>query len=702
MHFNKRKNGAFWLSAMATLVLAQNPIVYPSAGKENVSDMYFNVKVDDPYRWMENGESERTRQWISEENKVTQNYFKELSQTGKIKNRLTQLWNYNKMSAPFKKGNLFFSFKNDGLQNQWVMYVHEDIKKEGKVLLDPNTFSKDGTVSLSGTSISKDGKTLAYGLSKAGSDWVEIHFRDIATGKDLPDVIKWVKFSGMAWKNNGIYYSRYDEPKNGTYTSKNEFHKVFYHQIGTTQDKDILIYEDKKHPEYNFGVSTTQDENYLILSTSISTSGNSLQIKDLKASKATFTVIESSFNAEVDVVENSGNEFYILTNKEAPMYKLVKLSLAEPAYENWKPVIPESKFLLQGVSFCNNKIVVHHLVNAVSQLHLHDMNGAYLKELKLPAFCKLTAFNSDKAYNFATFSTVQYTSPEQVFYYDAQKDESSLIFKPKSDFESDNYITTQEFYESKDGTRIPMFITRKKDLIPNANTPCFVYGYGGFNISLGPEFRIDRTLFLEAGGIYCVPNLRGGGEFGEDWHKAGTKCSKQNVFDDFIAACEYLVKKGMTSYSKIAIHGRSNGGLLIGAVMTQRPDICKVALPTVGVLDMLRFHLFTIGRAWTVDYGCSDNPQEFNCLFKYSPLHNVKEREYPATLILTGDHDDRVVPAHSFKFAATLQEKQKGKEPVLIRIDVNAGHGSGKPTTKQIDEFADMWSYVFHHLGMHI
>lgn len=702
MRFNKGKKVAIWIGTMTTLANAQSPIVYPSAGKENVSEMYFNVRVDDPYRWMENGESDRTRQWITEENKVTQSYFKELSQTGKIKNRLTQLWNYNKMSAPFKKGNLFFSFKNDGLQNQSVLYVQEDLKKDGKVLLDPNAFSTDGTVSLSGTSVSKDGKTLAYGLSKAGSDWVEIHFRDIATKKDLPDVIKWVKFSGMAWKNNGIYYSRYNEPQNGTYTSKNEFHKVYYHQLGTAQDKDVLVYEDKKNPDYNFGAATTQDENYLILTTSKSTSGNSLQIKDLKTPKSTFTVLESSFNYEMDVVENVGNEFYILTNKEAPMYKLVKVAIAEPAYENWKPVIPESKYLLQGISFCDNKIVVHHLVNAVSQLHLHDLNGAYLKELKLPAFCKLTAFNSDRTYNFATYSTVQYTSPEQVFHYDAVKGESSLIFKPKSDFESDNYVTTQEFYQSKDGTRIPMFITRKKDLIPNPNTPCFVYGYGGFNISLGPEFRIDRTLFLEAGGIYCVPNLRGGGEFGEDWHKAGTKCSKQNVFDDFIAACEYLVQKGMTSYSKIAIHGRSNGGLLVGAVITQRPDICKVALPTVGVLDMLRFHLFTIGRAWTVDYGCSDNPQEFNCLYKYSPLHNVKERAYPATLILTGDHDDRVVPAHSFKFAATLQEKQKGKEPILIRIDVNAGHGAGKPTTKQIDEFADMWSYVFHHLDMHL
>ncbi len=698
----KKTIGIASLVLANVLIWAQNPISYPMAAKEEVNDKYFHVSVADPYRWMEQTESNRTKEWITSENMLTQSYFKNIRQTEKLKGRLTQLWNFNKMSAPYKKGNAFFSFKNNGLQNQSVMYIHTSLKDEGKILLDPNTLSTDGTVSLSGTSISKDGKTLAYGISKAGSDWVEIHFKDITTKKDLPDVIKWVKFSGMAWKKNGIYYSRYDAPKDGTYTGKNEFHKVYYHQIGTTQDKDVLVYEDKKNPNYNFGASVTDDENFLILTTSQSTSGNQLQIKDLTNPKATFVVLESSFDYEMDVVENIGNEFYILTNKNAPRYKLMKVSTLEPALENWKTIIPEDKFLLQGVYFCNKKIVAHHLVNAVSALHVHDMNGNYLKDIALPNLCKLTSFNTDKNYDFATYSTVQYTSPEQVFYYDALKDESSSVFKPQLDFNSENYITKQVFYPSKDGTKISMFITHKKDLVISENTPAFVYGYGGFNISLGPEFRIDRALFLEAGGIYCVPNLRGGGEYGEEWHKAGTKCLKQNVFDDFIAACEYLVNQKMTSFSKIAIHGRSNGGLLIGAVMTQRPDICKVAIPTVGVLDMLRFHLFTIGRAWTVDYGCSEDAQEFNCLYKYSPLHNVKEREYPATLILTGDHDDRVVPAHSFKFAATLQEKNKGKEPILIRIDVNAGHGSGKPTSKQIDEFADMWSYVFHHLKMEI
>jgi prolyl oligopeptidase len=681
---------------------AQSPVVYPSAAKENVSDTYFNVKVEDPYRWLENTESPRTQEWVKDENTLTQNYFKNIRQTEKLKQRLTQLWNFNKMSAPFKKGNAFFSFKNNGLQNQSVMYIHKSVKDEGSVLLDPNTLSIDGTVSLSGTSVSRDGKILAYGISKAGSDWVEIHFRDIATKKDLPDVINWVKFSSMSWKGNGIYYSRYDEPKGGTYTGKNEFHKVYYHVVGTKQEKDMLVHEDKAHPDYNFGASVTDDGNYLVLTTTKSTSGNSLQIKDLTNPKASFVTLESSFDYEMDVVENVGNVFYVLTTKEAPMYQLKKLSLAEPEYKNWKTVIPEDKFLLQGVTFCNNEIIVHHLVRAVSQLHVHDLDGKYLHAIELPNLCKVSSINSDIKDNFATYSTVQYTAPEKVFYYDAKTKESSLLFKPNSGFSSENFITEQVSYPSKDGTPISMFITHRKDLAINENTPCFVFGYGGFNISLGPEFRIDRALFLEAGGIYCVPNLRGGGEYGEDWHKQGTKCLKQNVFDDFIAACDYLVSKKMTSYSKIAIHGRSNGGLLIGAVMTQRPDICKVAIPTVGVLDMLRFHLFTIGRAWTVDYGCSENAQDFYCLHKYSPLHNVREKEYPATLVLTGDHDDRVVPAHSYKFTATLQEKQKGKEPILIRIDSNAGHGSGKPTAKQIEEFADMWSYVFYHLKMEI
>ncbi|MCC6369682.1 MAG: S9 family peptidase, partial [Bacteroidia bacterium] len=567
----------------------------------------------------------------------------------------------------------------------------------------PNTLSKDGTISLSGTSFSKDGKTLAYGISKAGSDWTEIHFMDLETKTMLPDELKWVKFSGMSWKGNGIYYSRYDEPTGSSLSQKNEFHKVYFHKLGTNQSEDMLVYEDKKHGDYNFNAFLTEDERYLFISTSQSTSGEKLMVKDLENKDAAFVTIVDNFDNDYSLVDNINNTFYVLTNKNAPNYKLISFTYEAPAEKNWKTVIPQGKHLMESVNFCNNKILVNYLQNVSSHLYCYSLSGAKEKEIALPGICRINSVNTDKNYYFATYSISRFTSPEQTYYLDATTWESKLYFNPDCKFKSDEYVTEQVFFKSKkDGVQVPMFITHKKGLIMNENTPCFVYGYGGFNISIAPEFRVDRAVFLENGGIYCVPNIRGGGEYGEDWHKAGTKCKKQNVFDDFISACEYLVEKKYTSYKKIAIHGRSNGGLLIGAVMTQRPDICKVAIPTVGVLDMLRFHQFTIGRAWTVDYGCSENKPEFDCLIKYSPLHNVKETNYPATLVLTGDHDDRVVPAHSFKFAATLQEKNKSKEPMLIRIDVNAGHGAGKPTIKQIEEAADLWGFVFHNLGMEI
>lgn len=423
-------------------------------------------------------------------------------------------------------------------------------------------------------------------------------------------------------------------------------------------------------------------------------------IKDLKEKSSKFILLAENFNFDFSVIDNVDSTFYLLTNKEAAKYKLVSFTFSNFKIQNEKIILPESTELLEGVRLCNNKIIADYLYHAASKMFAYDLNGKLIQEIKLPGICKVRGVNTNKDYNFATYSISQFIAPDQVYCLDAETFESRLIFKPECSFESDNYITEQVFYRSKDGTKIPMFMTYKKGLQFNGETPCFVYGYGGFNISLGPEFRIDRALFLEAGGVYCVPNLRGGGEYGKDWHKSGIKCRKQNVFDDFISACEYLVAKKITNYNKIAIHGRSNGGLLIGAVMTQRPDICKVALPTVAVLDMLRFHIFTIGRAWTVDYGCSEVEEEFKCLYKYSPLHNIKEANYPATMVLTGDHDDRVVPAHSFKFAATLQKMNKSKEPMLIRIDVNAGHGAGKPTTKQIDEFADMWAFTMHHLEM--
>ncbi len=692
---------ASFLGSLVMSSNAQNKYSYPVTEKVAQFDDYFGTKVPDPFRWLEDDKSPKTEQWVKEENAVTEEYLKKIYFREKIKNRLTNLWNFNKQSAPFKKGKSFFCYKNNGLQNQAVLYIQKSLEDKGEILLDPNTLSTDGTVSLSGIAISKNGKTLAYGISKAGSDWVEIHFKDITTKKDLPDVIKWVKFSRMSWKGNGLYYSRYDEPTGSALSQKNQFHKVYLHQLGTKQSQDILIFEDKAKPDYNFTAEVSDDENYLSLSISQSTSGNKLLIKDLANPKAKFVTVVDNFDSETDIIDNIGKTFYVRTNARAPKYRIISFDITSPLPEKWKTLVPESINLLESAYLCNNKILTAHLQSACSKLSSYSLAGNLDKEIELPGICKLSAFNSDKTYNFATYSIAQFTGPEQSYYLDAETWQSKLIFKPECKFESDKYITEQVFFPAKDGSKISMFITHRRDIDKNEKTPCFVYGYGGFNISLSPEFRIDRAVFLEAGGIYCVPNLRGGGEYGEDWHKAGTKCRKQNVFDDFIGACDFLVKNKYTSYDKIAIHGRSNGGLLIGAVMTQRPDICKVALPTVGVLDMLRFHLFTIGRAWTVDYGCSENQEEFKCLYKYSPLHNVKPVSYPATMVLTGDHDDRVVPAHSFKFAATLQKNNTGDNPMLIRIDVNAGHGAGKPTAKQIDEFGDMWSFVFYNLDMY-
>ena len=679
---------------------SQNKFNYPVADKQTVEDDYFGKKVKDPYRWLEDDRSAKTEAWVKQENQVTEKYLSTIGVRDSIRKRLTDLWNYNKQYAPFKKGPFYFCFKNNGLQNQNVLYIKKTIKDAGEVLLDPNQLSKEGTVSLSSVSVSNNGKTLAYGISKAGSDWVEIHFKDIATKKDLPDIVNWVKFSDLSWRGNGIYYSRYDAPTESALSQSNQFHKVYYHRLNTTQQQDVLAFDDKNNADYNFGASVTDDENYLIVTVSKSTSGNKLLIKDLIDPNSKFVTVCDHFDFENQVIDNIGNTFYMLTNNKAPKYKLVSFTLNTPEESNHKTVLPQSDDLMEGVRFCNNKIVVNYLHDVSSKLLCYQLDGRFDKEIRLPGLCRLTAFNSDKKFDFAFYSLVQFTAPEQTFYLEAKTWESTLYFKPDCKFDSEKYITEQIFFQSFDGTKVPMFITHKKDLVLNKETPCFVYGYGGFNISLAPEFKIDRAVFLEAGGIYCVPSIRGGGEYGEDWHQAGIKCNKQTVFNDFISACDYLVAKKMTSYKKIAIHGRSNGGLLIGAVMTQRPDICRVALPTVGVLDMLRFHMFTIGRAWTFDYGSSEQENEFLCLYKYSPLHNVKSTKYPATMILTGDHDDRVVPAHSFKFAATLQDKNKGDNPVLIRIDVNAGHGAGKPTSKQIEEFTDMWAFTFYNLEM--
>lgn len=677
-------------------------IQYPTTRKTDSVDSYFGSKIADPYRWLEDDRSAETGEWVKTQNKVTFDYLATIPFRGKVKNRLTQIWNFEKRTAPFKKGKKYFFYKNDGIQNQSVLYVQEGLDGTPKILLDPNTLATDGTISLGGLSISKDGKYLGYSINRAGSDWSEIYVMEIESGKKLSDEIKWVKFSDIAWKNDGFYYSAYDAPKTGSELSnKNEYHKVFFHKLGDPQSKDALIYEDKEHPLRNFSASITDDQNLLLLYGSESTSGTSLAVKDLRKPNAPFTWLVNNFDNNYGVVHNNGNKLYVITDKGAPKYQLLEIDITgKPDYENWKKIIPESNDLLESVSLCNGKLIAKYLKDVTTRLYIFSMDGKKESEIQLPGICKVDALDSDKDDSLAFFSYNTFTAPASIYKYNIVTNKMDVWFKPTIDFKSDDFETKQVFYTSKDGTKIPMFITHKKGIKLDGTNPCFLFGYGGFNSYYSPEFRIDRAVFLENGGIYAIPGLRGGGDYGEEWHKAGTKCQKQNVFDDFIAAAEYLVKEKYTSHNKLAIHGRSNGGLLIGAVMTQRPDIAKVAIPTVGVLDMLRYHKFTIGWAWATDYGTSENKEEFDCLIKYSPLHNVKEQEYPATLVTTGDHDDRVVPAHSFKFIATLQEKQKGSNPVLIRIDTNAGHGAGKPTTKQIEEYSDIWSFVFYNLGM--
>jgi prolyl oligopeptidase len=681
----------------------QAKLQYPVTRKVDTVDTYFGTKVADPYRWLEDDKSAETAEWVKAQNSVTFDYLSKIPFRQKIKDRLTKIWNYEKRSTPFKKKGYYFFYKNDGIQNQSVLYIQKGQGGTPRVLLDPNALAADGTVSLGELAISKDARYLAYSINRAGSDWSEIYVLETESGKQLSDEIKWVKFSGIAWKGDGFYYSAYEAPKEGgsELSNKNEFHKIFYHKIGEAQTKDVLEFEDKKHPLRNFSAQTTQDQQLLLIYGSESTSGTSLAVKELEKPNSNFITLVDNFENNYTVIHNEGTQLFVVTDKGAPKYQLLGMDIhGKPDYESWKKIIPESDDLLEGVSLCNGKLVAKYLKDVTTRMYVFDLDGKKEREILLPGICKVDAFDSDKDDSLAFFSYNTFTAPPIIFKYNIVTDKLETWFKPQIDFKSEEYETKQVFYESKDGAKVPMFITCKKGIVLDGNNPCFLFGYGGFNSYYSPEFRIDRAVFLENGGIYAVPGLRGGGDYGEEWHKAGTKCKKQNVFDDFIAAAEYLIKEKYTSSSKLAIHGRSNGGLLIGAVMTQRPDLAKVAIPTVGVLDMLRYHKFTIGWAWASDYGLSDNKEEFECLIKYSPLHNVKETEYPATLVTTGDHDDRVVPAHSFKFIATLQEKQKGDNPVLVRIDTNAGHGAGKPTSKQIDEYGDIWSFVFYNLGM--
>lgn len=691
------------LAIMTGSAQSANKIKYPPTQKGTVVEHYFGTAVPEPYRWLENDTSKVTEAWVTEQNKVTYNYLGKIPFRQALKSHLTDLVNYPKYGSPFKKNGKYYFFKNDGLQNQSVLYQQSSLTAEPQVLLDPNKLSTDGTVALSDVSFSNNGKYMAYSIARSGSDWNEIYVIDLATGKTLGDMVKWVKFSGIAWQGNGFYYSAYDAPQPGMELSnKNEYQKIYFHEVGTQQQADKLIFENREHPLRNCGASVSEDERYLFISENESTSGNSLYVKDLTQPNADMVILEAGFDNDYVVVESINGLVYILTNWKASNQQLLVVNPAQPQRENWKTLIPESKNVLESVSVLGGKIVAQYLQDASNHLYVYDMTGKKLNEIKLPTAGTVSGISGDKDDNEAFYTFTSFTFPPTIYKYNIAENTSEVFRKVEVKFNPEDYTTEQVFYTSKDGTKVPMFITYKKGMLKNGKNPVMLYGYGGFNISLNPSFSMYRIPFLEQGGIYVVANIRGGGEYGEDWHKAGTKMSKQNVFDDFIAAAEFLIKEKYTNPKKLAIDGGSNGGLLIGACMTQRPDLFAVAIPEVGVLDMLRYHKFTIGWAWATDYGTSEESKEmFEYLKGYSPLHNVKAGvKYPATMVMTGDHDDRVVPAHSFKFAATLQAANKGNYVSLIRIDTKAGHGAGKPIGKVIEAQTDMWSFVMYHLGM--
>ncbi len=680
----------------------QQKITYPETKKVDTVDVYFGTQVADPYRWLEDDNSEETAEWVTAENKVTFDYLSKIPFREDLRKKLTKIWDYPKYSVTFKRQDHYFFYKNDGMQNQSVLYIQDSLNGDPVVLLDPNKLSEDGTVALGNTAISNDGKYLAYSTSTSGSDWKDIYVMDIETKEVLSDLVKWMKFSGLSWEGDGFYYSRYDEPVEGTELSdKNEFHKVYFHKVGTKQEDDILIFENKDFPLRNYYSDVTEDERYLMLYEMESSSGNAMYVKDLTKENAEFIPIYTEFDKEINVIDNVDDKLLVMTNINAPKYQLVLIDPANPAEENWQIIIPEKKEVLESAKLAGGKLIVSYMKNASNKAYVHKTNGEFIAEVNLPGIGSIGGFSGRKDDNIAFYSFTSFLYPTTIFKYDIENNSSEVFREPEFDFNADDYTTEQIFYASKDGTKIPMFLTYKKGIEMDGNNPVFLYGYGGFNISLTPSFSVSRLPFIENGGIYVIANLRGGGEYGEEWHDAGKQLNKQNVFDDFIAAAEYLIDNKYTSPEKIAIAGGSNGGLLVGACMTQRPDLFKVALPAVGVMDMLRYHTFTIGWAWAGDYGSSDDSTQFHYLLGYSPIHNLKKGvEYPATMVTTADHDDRVVPAHSFKFAATLQEKHKGVNPVLIRIETKAGHGAGKPTSKRIDEATDVWAFTFYNLGI--
>ena len=692
-------------SAVRNDAPASRKLAYPESKKVEHVDEYHGVKVADPYRWLEDPNAPETKAWVEAQNKLTFSYLNEIPARDRIKERLTRLWNYERYSVPFKEGNRYFYSKNSGLQNQSVLYTVTSLDGEPRVLLDPNTLSPDGTVARTGFTITDDAKLMAYGLATAGSDWQEWRVRDVETGEDLPDVLKWVKFSGASWTKDGkgFFYSRYDEPTEATrLVGANYFQKLYFHRLGTPQSEDALIYERPDEKEWGFGGDITDDGRYLIISVWKGTERkNRVYYKDLQAKDAPVVKLLDDFDASYSFIDNDGPVFYFQTDLEAPRGKVVRIDTSRPERANWRVVIPQAAETLESVDVINNMFVASYLKDAYTQVKIYDLGGKFVRNIDFPGIGTAGGFSGKRQDKETFYFFTGFTTPPVVYRYDMTSGKSIVFRQPKVDFDPNGYETKQVFYNSKDGTRVPMFVTHRKGLKLDGANPTLLYGYGGYGISQTPGFSVGNLVWMEMGGVFAVANLRGGGEYGEEWHAAGKKLKKQNVFDDFIAAAEWLVANKYTSAPKLAIMGGSNGGLLVGAAMTQRPELFGAALPAVGVMDMLRFHKFTIGWAWISDFGSPDNPEEFKALRAYSPLHNIKPgTRYPATLITTSDHDDRVVPAHSFKFAAALQAAQGGTPPALIRIETKAGHGAGKPTSKIIEEAADRWAFLVRALEM--
>jgi prolyl oligopeptidase len=689
------------MTLISTLIgMAQKPLHYPETKKGTVIDTYFGAKVDDPYRWLEDDKSTETGAWVKAQNSVTYDYLSKIPYRDALKTRLEQLWNYEKISAPFKEGTFTYFYKNNGLQNQSVLY-RKDAKGVESIFLDPNGFSKEGTSSLGGVNFSKDGSKVAYSISEGGSDWRTVIIMDAVTKKILEPTLVDIKFSGLAWKgNDGFYYSSYDKPTGSELSAKTDQHKLYYHKLGTSQKVDKVIFGLENKRRY-VGGYVTEDDHYLVISASNSTYGNELYVQDLTKPNAPIITLVDNFKSDNSIIDSKGSKLFISTDLNAPNSKIVTTDISNPKPENWKDFISETTNVLTP-SIGGGFFFAHYIKDAVSQVKQYDYSGKLVREISLPGIGTVGGFSGKKKENTLYFSFTNYTTPGSIYSFDAKAGITKIYDKPKIDFNSDNYESKQVFYTSKDGTKIPMIITYKKGLKLNGQNPTILYGYGGFNISLTPSFSISNAVWMENGGVYAVSNLRGGGEYGKKWHDAGTKMQKQNVFDDFIAAAEYLIAQKYTSSAFLAIRGGSNGGLLVGATMTQRPDLMKVALPAVGVLDMLRYHTFTSGAGWAYDYGTSEDSKEmFDYIKGYSPVNNVKiGTQYPATMITTGDHDDRVVPAHSFKFAAELQEKQSGANPTLIRIDINAGHGAGKSVAATIQESVDIQAFTLFNMGI--